>query len=89
MSAAARRQGAREAFWDHLGPPPVTINGRGSVAESLDEALETATRVRITPEVISVFDKAWHEAPQDGPPGTRRAAALRAAFEVAGFEVEG
>jgi len=65
-----RRQRAREAFWDAYGP-----SDQGT---PLDVAIEAATRVRITPEVIRAFN-----TPNETVAG------LAAAFRAAGFEVEG
>lgn len=77
---ADRRQRAREAYYDELsggsiesGTDPVDV-----FAEALDAAIETATRVRITPELLATMD----------PAIGNREARLRAAFEAAGFEVE-
>jgi len=65
-----RRQSAREAYWDT------------NDADCLDAALEIATRVKITPEVIDAFIRhpdQYEEGDVAGP--------LRTAFEAAGFEV--
>jgi hypothetical protein len=59
----------------------------GPLIDSADAAIRSATRVRITDDIVTEFGHAWHAAPQDGPPGTRRRAGLKAAFESAGFEV--
>ena len=77
-----RRQRAREAARE------VAPGEAVSAASAAEAAIEAATRVRVTQELLRVFDEAWHSAPQDGPPGTRRAAGLAAAFRAAGFEVE-
>lgn len=77
-----RRQRAREAYYDGTEPGDVVT------IQALDGAIETATRVRITDEAVAEFGQAWHNAPQDGPPGTRRRAALIAALRELGFEVE-
>lgn len=80
----ARRLSAFEAFWDHLAPPPIRPNGERGASEALDEAIEVAVRVKITPELI----EAWQRGANiDGLPN-RTADGLRAAFEAAGFEVE-
>lgn len=85
-----RRQRAREAFWDRLAPPRAgdTMPSPGEVQTALENGIETATRVKVTDEVINEFAYAWHGAPQDGPPGTRRRAGLTAALRALGFEVE-
>ena len=68
-----RRQQAREAFYDTLQ------DGR---VDSFNEAIETATRVRITPEIAEAFLTAPGDDPEDiWEP-------LRVAFRAAGFEVE-
>lgn len=64
-----RRQRAREAFLDY---PDDDLSG------ALDDAIETATRVKITPELLATMD------PAVGNRETR----LLAAFRAAGFEVE-
>jgi len=85
VTAAARRPEARAAFWDALGAPPVQINGRGGVSEALDEAVETATRVRVDDEIIAAGEQAAREL-FTGP--AQRRAIIIAAFRAAGFEVE-
>ncbi len=68
-----RRQRAREAFYD-----------RGyDEFQAVEAAIETATRVRITPEILA----ACHEPSGYLLPAYIRDI-LRAAFEAAGFEVE-
>lgn len=71
---ADRRQRARETYYD------TCVAGRDRVegsAIALDAAIETATRVRITPEVRAAALAA--DNIDDG---------LIAAFRAAGFEVE-
>jgi hypothetical protein len=71
-----RRQAAREAGWD------ATVGwSQESTAAALDAAVETATRVRITPEMIDAATRVARGSWTFGP-------AVRAAFEAAGFEVE-
>jgi hypothetical protein len=85
-----RRQAAREAGWD------VTVGwSQESTAYALDAAVETATRVRITPEIIEAYRDARadlnREQIQGRPPATPDTltrAGIRAAFAAAGFEVE-
>jgi hypothetical protein len=80
---ADRRQRAREAFYDSAGD----VN---NPADPLEAAIETATRVQITPEMIEAFGDAWHATQVSGAsrrPGDRRRAGLIAAFRAAGFEV--
>jgi hypothetical protein len=79
---ADRRQRAREAGLD-------AIDGGGQLpaGDVLEAAIETATRVRITPEV----ERALYEELAAATPGEHHAAAragLAAAFRAAGFEVE-
>jgi hypothetical protein len=70
-----RRQAAREAYHDAPG-------GHATYPETrLDIAIETATRVRITPEIIDAATRAARGSWTLGR-------AVRAAFEAAGFEVE-
>lgn len=66
-----RRQSAREAFRD----------ANEMLADPIDEAIETATRVRINHDVMVAFLTAPDD-PDDiaGP--------LASAFRAAGFEVE-
>lgn len=74
---ADRRQRAREAFWD-------TSGGLMSGArDGVEECIETATRVRITPEI----EQAARGAFEDRYGGSVRPI-IEAAFEAAGFEVE-
>jgi hypothetical protein len=73
-----RRVQARRAFWDHLSPPPIKINGTNGASESLDEAIEVATRVKVTSEII---DASMAE------PFISTEEALKRAFRAAGFEV--
>lgn len=68
-----RRQRAREAFYDHPSESPI---------ESLEAAVETATRVQITHEATSAFLDAIDDASGDGYN------ALRAFLRALGFEVE-
>jgi len=70
-----RRQNAREAGWDAI----VDVGAR----EALEVAIETATRVQITDEIVermrvAVDSWTWREDTE---------ALARAAFEAAGFEV--
>jgi hypothetical protein len=80
-----RQQRAREAGWDHLAPPPLTVNGPGSVADAFDIAIETATRVRVTPEIA---EAACEAAGLGAGNAKRLTPVIEAAFRAAGFEVE-
>lgn len=82
---ADRRQRAREAFWDRLAPPPIAANGTGGVTECLDEAIETATRVRLTREI---FDAFFAVKPSGDPDNPNWREPIAAAFRAAGFEIE-
>lgn len=78
---ADRRQRAREAYYDSTmarGAP------EGS-AIALEQAIETATRVRITPEIEAVAEQA---AGEFFGGRVQRRAIIVAAFRAAGFEVE-
>jgi hypothetical protein len=72
-----RRQAAREAFYDAGGPQIV------GPAQALDDAIEAATRVQVTPEII----EAAILAVQHVPVLDRPQQAIEAAFRAAGFEV--
>lgn len=71
-----RRQRAREAFYDGTEPGDVVT------IRALDGAIETATRARITPEVVAKF-----RATAEGWGGDF-ADALAEALTELGFEVE-
>lgn len=72
---ADRRQRARETYWD---------NRQYAETAALDEAIETATRVNITEDVIAAAVEVG-----DLAQGTKNAwRTLAAAFRAAGFEVE-
>jgi hypothetical protein len=78
-----RRQRAREAFYDMLHDE---ANDDGPVFELSDcvtGAIQTATRVRITPEI----ERAFIDHPDEYEQGNVRGP-LAAAFRAAGFEVE-
>ena len=66
-----RRRAALEAWSDSYSAPDT------ATLDALDAAIDSATRVRITPELLATMD------PAIGNRETR----LRAAFEAAGFEV--
>jgi hypothetical protein len=88
---ADRRQRAREAYWDSFGGPPVGVNTMSGAA--IETAIETATRVRITPEIIKAARAGWLAASEERTswteePGPRQYGRLKAAFRAAGFEVE-
>lgn len=80
-----RRQRAREAGQDRYDPDR---DGGAIFAACLDDAIETATRVQITPEVLAAARAAWRAARGSWTedPGPREWVA--AAFRAAGFEVE-
>lgn len=85
MSEAARadrRQRAREAYYDSTAGS----GGQEGSAIALEDAIETATRVRITPEIEAAYVAAAYGVHDQVTaaivPG------LAAAFRAAGFEVE-
>jgi hypothetical protein len=73
-----RRQAAREAFYD-AAPSNMAAD---DCLSALGEAIETATRVQITSELVGIYTAAWAAS------GCNRAAGLKAALESCGFEVE-
>lgn len=86
-----RRQRAREAAHDSYD---AERDGGAIFAESVEAAIETATRVQVTPEAIEAFGKGWHDAQHQASaamlprkPGDRRRAGLTAALRELGFEV--
>lgn len=71
-----RRAKAQETFWNH--------EPRGTMS-AVDDAIESATRVQVTGDV---FDTAYRAYDDNGDPHSSAiGAAVRAAFEAAGFEV--
>lgn len=84
---ADRRQRAREAGLDALSDALAVPSAGGRVGNALDDAIETATRARITPEVIEAF-RGRVEAGYRTIPIGQTTSALTAAFHAAGFEVE-
>lgn len=72
-----RRQRAREAYYDRVSLP------ESHEPAALDEAIETATRVRVTPEIVAALR---HVTLARGSEQLSEIAA--AAFRAAGFEVE-
>lgn len=93
-----RRQRAREAFddrWSVTGGADIsgTATWANRLQQAREEAIETATRVRITPEIITAARAGWlvaatEHASWTEEPGPREYGRLKAAFEAAGFEVE-
>jgi len=73
-----RRQRAREAAWD------MDANATGN--ERLETAIETATRVRVTSEIITSACAA--SGLYENMYGKPMKEALAAALRTAGFEVE-
>jgi hypothetical protein len=71
-----RRQRAREAYWD---------SGSGRISgDQVGDAIEAATRVKITPEAIEAFDVERNGSTDAG----NIPAGLAAALTALGFEVE-
>jgi hypothetical protein len=81
---ADRRQRAREAAYDgiELCGQCGKIHGAGDV----EEAIEAAIRVKLTPEIVVAFED--QEADRCCDCGANTKAGLAAAFRAAGFEVE-
>ena len=80
-----RRQRAREAYWDDM-------RGLSMRTSGIEAAIEVATRVQITPEIIEAARAGWLAASTDRAswveePGPRQYGRLAAAFRAAGFEV--
>lgn len=79
---ANRRARAREAALDELGelaagaPRPTAL----AMSDAIDSAVETATRVQITPEMVNEYQKAAMAGGAN--------VAIIAVFRAAGFEVE-
>lgn len=86
IAGAERRQAARLAYYDSTAQTGAT---EGS-AIALDKAIETATRVKITTDIINEYTHGWYAAPREAGREypDRRRAGLIAAFRAAGFEVE-
>lgn len=85
-----RRQRAREAAQDVEAG---NFDDPQSGVRAVEAAIETATRVRVTPEIIEAARAGWLAASTDRAswteePGPRQYGRLKAAFEAAGFEVE-
>lgn len=74
-----RRRRAAEAFMDGMG-----VNDVISV-KALDDATETATRVRIDEEIVTAARTAYGNGDRHWAALSR---AIEAAFVAAGFEVE-
>lgn len=84
MSAAAindRRMRATETGQDTLRTPVLFEPAESCALRAIDAAVETATRVRITHDVVMAFIDAPDDVEDIAGP-------LAAAFEAAGFEVE-
>lgn len=76
----ARRQRAREAAYDEV--PPIGIRAGSAdrlFRDGVEAAIETATRVKITPEIVEAAELSEDYAYVD---------MIVAAFKAAGFEVE-
>lgn len=77
-----RRQRAREAYWDDM-------RGLSMRTEGIEQAIETATRVRVTPELVAVAYAALGDAAERYfPPERHMRTMIAAALAAAGFEVE-
>jgi hypothetical protein len=80
-----RVQAAREAYWDSFGGPALTADNSMTGA-ALDEAIETAIRVRVDADVIAAALEAYDRDSIDTE--TNVAVTITAAFRAAGFEVQ-
>jgi hypothetical protein len=79
-----RRQRAREVFLDEIAPGSQYAR---NAARAIDEAIETATRVRVTREVEDAAEAAAGDTIHDYD-GAEMRRIIEAAFRAAGFEVE-
>lgn len=77
-----RWQRALESYWDATASPRLYADTH----ETVNVAIETATRVQITPEIEVAFRAAVGANGFVASAGLHRG--LKAAFEAAGFEVE-
>lgn len=75
-----RRQRAREAAYDQM-----PVERMASSAWDIERAIEVATRVQISPDLIRAAQNATECDPAECDPCIE--AAVRAALEAAGFEV--
>lgn len=82
-----RRQRAREAGLDAWHDALAVPELDDRAGNALDDAIETATRVQITPEVQLAFLAILTQI-RSGEEAPTCIEALKAAFEAAGFEVE-
>lgn len=80
-----RRLRAREAGLDAWSDVVAVPDQQSRAENAVDDAIEAATRVRITPEVTTAL---LHTVDRVGVNNGGIEAGLRAAFEAAGFEVE-
>jgi len=83
-----RRQSAREAYSDAVAGPrfEADVDPVDIYAEALDEAIETATRVDITPEMVEIVRCLDPNGMVSSIDDCRRG--LVDVFRAAGFEVE-
>lgn len=82
---AERAQRAREAGLDAYADAVAVPDAQDRVSSALDDAIETATRVRVDADITHAA-----RAAGDQPPITTRElkSMIEAAFAAAGFEVE-
>lgn len=85
-----RRQRACETFADSCHVPYANADTIDEVHAAIDEAIETATRVRLDTTILKIAWAAYEarSAPLEGPGDPDLYDMLYAAFEAAGFEVE-
>lgn len=82
---ADRRQRAREAAHDAA----TSAAPMYELLAAVDAAVETATRVQVTPEIVDAAYRALGDAaPAYFPPERHMRTAVAAAFAAAGFEIE-
>lgn len=78
---ADRRQRALETYHDEY-----LICSGGTGTSRAEAAIEVATQVKITDDIVKEFNRAWTFA-HLGDMLDRRRAGIKAAFRAAGFEV--
>lgn len=78
-----RRQRATEAYWDDFGGPHLAAANTHS-GHALEQAIHVATRVQMQGDV---YDAAYRAYDDNDPHSRALEAAIKAAFEAAGFEV--
>lgn len=80
-----RRQRATDTGYDELSGPEIQSR---NTRDALEAAAETATRVQITPEALDALERQLIAVGNRGPIRVKSRAALTAALQELGFEVE-